>query len=175
MECSLKREGKNVRVTSFKDIALKNGTIIGVFQGSRGESPDLDIIIKYKELKKRVRTPQHIHWAIDLLIKKEHNKALVKEFVNYLLDVWEKIEPFKTKEEQQKCELKYTNPENLGRFEELNKYGEYTVEFIGHVLELIMIQEKTGSVKAHMFKEVLEAIRDDKDIFSIVSKATYRG
>ena len=89
--------------------------------------------------------------------------------------MWNKINPFRNKEEQQRCELKYTNPEKLREFEELNRYGEYSIEFIGHILELIMIQEKTGSVKAHMFKDTLEAIYNDKDIFSIVSKATYSG
>ena len=175
MECNLKGKGK---INSLKDFNLSDGRIIGVFQGARGENPYLDIIVKYKDKYtkgKICRTPQHIHWAIDLLIKKEHNKELTKRFVSYLLNMWQKIEPFRDKEEQQKCELKYTNPENLKEFEELNQYGEYSIEFIGHILELIMMQEKTGSAKAHMFKGVLEAIYKDKDIFSIVSKATYRG
>lgn len=174
MEYSL-RNGKGTKAKSFKEFKLEDGRTIGVFQGSRGQNPDLDIIVKYKEKNKLVRTPQHIHWAIDLLIKEEHNKELTKKFIEYLLNVWKEVKPFETKEEQQKCELRFTNPENLKPFEELNQYGEYSIEFIGHILELIMIQEKTGNVKAHMFKETLEAIHDDKDIFSIVSKATYTG
>ena len=175
MECPIKGRG---RVNSLKDFKLSDDRIIGVFQGSRGENPELDIIVKYKDKyvkTKTCRTPQHIHWAIDLLIKKEHNKELTKRFVGYLLNMWQKINPFKNKEEQQRCELRCTNPENLKEFEELNCYGEYSIEFIGHILELIMIQEKTGSAKAHMFKGVLEALYNDKDIFSIVSKATYSG
>ena len=175
MECPIKGRG---RVNSLRDFNLSDGRIIGVFQGGRGENPELDIIVKYKDKyvkRKTCRTPQHIHWAIDLLIKKDHDKELTKKFVSYLLNMWQKIIPFKNKEEQQKCELNYTNPENLKEFEELNRYGEYSIEFIGHILELIMIQEKTGSAKAHMFKGVLEAIYNDKDIFSIVSKATYSG
>ena len=174
MEYSL-RDGKGTKSKSIKEFKLKDGRVIGVFQGSRGQNPDLDIIVKYQEKGKDVRTPQHIHWAIDLLIKKEHNKELTKKFIRYLLGMWDKIQPFRNKEEQQKCELKFTNPENMKEFEELNKYGEYSVEFIGHILELIMIQEKTGNIQAHMFKETLEAIYNDKDIFSIVSKATYTG
>ena len=160
---------------SFKEFELRDGTKIGVFQGNRGENKELDIIVKYQEKNKRVRTPRHLHWAIDLLIKKEHSKELTKKFVKYLLDMWEEVEPFKTKEDQQKCKLKFTTPEKLAQFEELNKYGEYSIEFIGHILELIMIQEKTGCLKAHMFKGVLEAIYNDKDIFSIVSSAGYGG
>jgi len=166
---------KRKRHFSFKEIELKDFRKIGVFQGSRGENPDLDIIVKYQEKNKRVRTPRHLHWAIDLLIKKEHDKELTKKFVKYLLDMWGNVEPFKNKEEQQTCELKFTTSEKIAQFEELDKYGEYPVEFIGHVLELIMIQEKTGCLKAHMFKGVLEAIYNDMDIFSIVSQAGYGG
>lgn len=49
------------------------------------------------------------------------------------------------------------------------------MEFIGHVLELIMIQEKTGLAEAFMFRDLLDAILDERDIFTIVSKAGYNG
>lgn len=169
----IKKDG--IEHIAFKEFVLSNRTVIGVFQGSLGQNPDLDILIKYQEANKRVRTPKHIHWAIDFLIKKEHNKELTLEFVKYLREMWDKVEPFKTKEEQQKCELKLTTPEKLKKFEELNQYGEYPVEFIGHIIELMMIEEKTGLSTAFMFKDVLDAIIQEKDIFSIVSKATHRG
>lgn len=81
---------------------------------------------------------------------------------------------FANKEEQRACELKFTGSEELKRFEELDAYGEYPVEFIAHLVELLMIQEK-NSDNAFMFKGVLEAIRDGKGIFSIVSAAGFRG
>src|SRR2546427_12303711 len=108
MEYSL-RDGTGAKVTALKEFKVGD-TIIGVFQGSRGKNPDLDIIIKYQEKGGRVRTPQHLHWAIDLLIKKEHEKQLVNEFVKYLLGLWDKVQPFRNKQEQQRCELKFTNP-----------------------------------------------------------------
>jgi hypothetical protein len=165
------------KLKAFKEFHLKDGTIIGVFQGSKGNRPDLDIVVKYKDkyTKNVVRTPKHIHWVIDLLIKKEHNEKLTLEFIKYLLDMYDKIEPFKNKEDQQKCELKFTNPENLKKFEELDNYGQYSVEFIGHVIELLSIEEKTGFEGAFMFKKVLKALYESKDIFSIVSSATHRG
>ena len=57
---------------------------IGVFAGSRGYIADHDILIKYQEDGKRVRTPKHIHGVIDILIKKEHNKELTMKFLKYL-------------------------------------------------------------------------------------------
>ena len=176
MQCSVKtKSGEFIKLTAFKEFKLKSGTTIGVFQGSYGSQPDLDIIVKYQEKGKRVRTPAHIHWAIDLLIKQEHNRKLAKEFIKYLREMWDKVQPFTSKAEQQKCELKLTNSEDLKRFEELDKYGEYPVEFIGHVIELMMIEEKTGDRDAFMFKGVLDALYNDADIFQIVQKATFRG
>ena len=166
------------RVKAFKEFVLKNGEIIGIFQGSRGNNPELDIVVRYKDKytsQNRIRTPKHIHWVIDLLIKKEHNKQLTLEFVKYLLEMYDKIEPFRSKEEQQRCELKFTNPKNLKRFEKLNNYGQYSVEFIGHVIELFSIEEKTGLEGAFMFKKVLTALSEKEDIFSIVAAATHNG
>ena len=156
------------KVQAFKEFHLKDGTIIGIFQGSKGKMPELDIVVKYQDKYtkgNRIRTPKHIHWVIDLLIKKEHKKELMLEFVNYLYNMYDKIESFKSKEEQRKCELKFTNPENLKRFDELNKYGQYSIEFIGHVIELLSIEEKTGFDGAFMFKDVLKALKEQKDIF----------
>ena len=169
------RDGKGTKAHSFKEFVMKDGVKVGVFQGARGQNPDLDIIVKYQQPGKAVRTPQHLHWSIDLIIKKEHNKELTKKFIEYLLNMWYKVQPFKTKEEQQKCELRYSSRDKLKEFEPLDKYGEYTVEFIACILELIMIQEKTGLATAFMFKGVLEAIYKDKDIFSIVAQARYNG
>jgi hypothetical protein len=176
MECTVTRKDKSkVKLKAYKEFLLKNGTIIGVFQGSYGNNPDLDIIIKYKEKDKRVRTPKHIHWAIDLLIKKEHNLELTKEFIKYLIGMWDEIQPFRTKTEQQRCDLRFTDPGHLKVFEPLNKFGEYPVEFIGHIIELMMLEEKTGNHEAFMFKSVLDAIYNDEDIFSVVSRATFSG
>lgn len=165
------------KLTAFKEFKLEDGAIIGVFQGSKGNNPNLDIVVKYKDkyTKSVVRTPKHIHWVIDLLIKKEHNEKLTLEFIKYLLDMYDKIKPFKNKEEQQKCELRFTNSQELKKFEALNKYGQYSVEFIGHIIELLSIEEKTGFEGAFMFKKVLKALYEKKDIFSIVSSATHNG
>jgi len=166
------RSGKHH--VSFKEFRLTDGTIIGIFQGERGENPDLDIKICYKDryTKGPKRTPKHIHWVIDILIKKQHEKELTLDFVKYLRDVWERVEPFRNKEEQQKCELKQTTHEKLKKFEKLNRYGEYQVEFIGHLIELMMRMEKTGLARAFVFKDLLDTIIQEKDIFSIVAKAT---
>lgn len=156
----------------------KRSAIVWVFQGSKGDNKDLDIKVKYWDNLSKTkggRTPKHIDWVIDILLKKEHNKQLALGFVKYLLDIYDKIEPFKTKEEQQKCELKYTRSDELKKFEPLNDYGQFSVEFLGCVMELLSREEKTGSAKAHMFRDVVEALYTSDDIFAITNTATFRG
>ncbi len=99
-------------------------------------------------------------------MKKEHNEKLTLEFIEYLYNMYDKIETnSKQKKNQQKCELKFTNPENLKRFDELNQYGQYSVEFIGHVIELLSIEEKTSMEGAFMFKECAKSIERQKRYF----------
>src|SRR3989344_5617965 len=159
-----KKDGKEH--LAVREITLDYGTKIGVFEGSRGYNPDHDILIKYQEEGKRLRTPKHIHWVIDLLIKKEHKRDLTLKFMKYLRDMYDRVEGFKSAEERSHFE-----------FEELNKYGEYKVEFIGHLIELMIKMEKNMPPEkpARVFKELMDALLQEKEIFVVVSKATQIG
>ncbi|MEK6862040.1 MAG: hypothetical protein AABY07_08810 [Nanoarchaeota archaeon] len=168
---------KPPRKYAIKEISLSDGTVIGIFEGERGHIKDHDIVIKYRENRKRIRTPKHIHWVIDLLIKKEHDRNLTLEFMKYLRRVYDKVDSFSSKEDRAKCLLKETTKEKLKPFEELNKYGEYKVDFIGHLIELMIKMEKNTPPEkpAKVFKELMDAMIQEKEIFVIVSKATQIG
>src|SRR3989344_9142607 len=104
-----KKKGETIkpaRKYSIKEISLSDGTIIGVFEGDRGFIKDHDIIIKYQEKGKKVRTPKHIHWVIDLLIKKEHKPKLTIKFMKYLREMYDKVDGFKSKEDRTNFVLK---------------------------------------------------------------------
>lgn len=164
------------RLAALKEIKI-DGVTIGVFAGSRGHNPDHDILIKYQEDGKRVRTPKHIHWVIDMLIKKEHNRELSLDFMKYLREMYDRVEGFKSKEDRDRCELTETTSEKLKPFEELNKYGEYSVEFIGHLIELMIKMEKNmpEDNPARVFKELMDSMIKEDEIFVVVSKATQVG
>ena len=168
---------KGVEHLSIKEIQLNDGTIIGIFEGSRGANPDHDILIKYQENGKRIRTPKHIHWVIDLLVKKEHNKELTLKFMKYLREMYDRVEGFKSKEDRANFEFKETTSNKLKPFQELNKYGEYKVDFIGHLIELMIKMEKNMPPEkpARVFKELMDSMIEEKEIFVIVSKATQIG
>lgn len=173
----MKFKRHNIEHIAIKEIKLKDGTVIGIFEGSRGANPDHDILIRYQELGKRLRTPKHIHWVIDLLIKKEHNHKLTLEFMKYLRSMYDRVESFKSKEDRQKCLITETTVDKLRQFEELNNYGEYKVDFIGHLIELMIKMEKNTppDKPARVFRELIDAMIQEKEIFVIVSKATQNG
>ncbi len=171
-----KLKGKSP-IGAISEIKLKNSVRVGIFQGSKGQKPDLDIVIKYLDLNKsnRLRTPKHIHWVIDLLIKKQHNRHLTMDFIMYLYKMWHNLQPLTTKSEQLEILERLSPKKDLEKFDELNKYGEYSVEFIAYVIELFVIEEKTGMKGAFMFKELFDSLLMEKDIFYVVSKATHNG
>jgi len=168
---------KPPRKYAIKEIPLEEGITIGVFEGDRGYNKDHDIIIKYKGNGRRIRTPKHIHWVIDVLIKKEHMKGLTLEFLRYLRGMYDHVEGFYSKEDRDKCVLTETTKEKLKPFEELNQYGEYSVEFIGNLIELMIKMEKNTPPEkpARVFKELMDAMIEGDEIFVIVSKATQIG
>jgi len=175
MALRFKREG--VEHTAIKEIKLNDGTIIAVFEGSRGHIPEHDILIKYQQEGKRLRTPKHIHWVIDLLIKEEHNRKLTLKFMKYLRGMYDCVEAFRSKEDRVKCVLTQTTKEKLKPFKALDKFGEYKIEFIAHLIELMIKMEKNTPPEkpARVFRELMDAMIAEKEIFVVVSKATQIG
>ena len=146
----------------------KEGVQIIVEQGIKSR---FDFKVRYREPSKHIRTPKHIHLIIDLYMKKAGNKkltlALVKKFLGMLskLEISTKFPP----------EFQEFSIDSLKSFEELNKYGEYSVEFLSAIFDLIMIQEKTNYPNGTINRKLFEAFLNEKDIFSVVSAATFRG
>jgi hypothetical protein len=145
-------------------------THVGIYQGSRGERPDLDFILKYKQEGKRLRTPSHTHWIVDLLVKAESNKELLLSYVNNLIEIYDNNNPFTSVEERSNYELKYTNIMNL-RYNELNTHGYYSIGTLTAFIELFSLCEKQ-STGAFMFRGLLTLVKEycenKKDFYQIV-------
>ena len=43
------------RIESLVEYELENGTVVAIFQGSRGSYPELDFIVKYVDPGKRIK------------------------------------------------------------------------------------------------------------------------
>ena len=170
MDLSYKIKNEDRRSYPLKSWEMDDGTMVAIYQGFRGENPDLDFIVKYREPGKRLRTPSHTHWIVDLLVKCEYNKGLVRGFVYNMLDKYDQMEPFKTTDERDNYELKVKD-ELDEVYNELNGHGYYQMDTLTTFIELFIRCEKQ-SEGAFMFKALLQLILDYcdgiKDFYQIV-------
>jgi hypothetical protein len=150
---------------------LDDGNIISIYQGNRGANPELDYIVKYLAPKKRLRAPSHTHWIVDLLLKAEANKQMVKEFVEEWHNLYDTIESFKSDEERKRFTPFYKHY-MMGKYYMLSPYGDFSIEFLSVLIELFTKCEKQ-SPGAYMFKNMLGLVKDycdgKKDFYQIIS------
>ncbi|MDY3548741.1 hypothetical protein PG291_09020 [Riemerella anatipestifer] len=163
-------------------IEVNDTYILGVYQGSL--SP-FDLLLRYRQKDERtrsgwsrIRTPKHIHWAVDAIIKMHHNSDETKRFLNFLIDLWDNhIQPIKTDEERNLLldveKLKEEANSEADKYPELANKGEYSIKFLYLIAKLLMIQEKTNLASAYMFKNLLESLESHEDIYKVVSIATH--
>ena len=160
--------------------SLINASLIGenyVLGVYKGKLSNYDILIKYKEKVNekwsRQRTPKHIHWTVDMLIKQYNAPLNTEKLLKFLLKKWKKIKGIKSNKERESILTNVLKIKIPDKFINLN-YGIYNIEFLCRLAFLLMIQEKTNNSKAFMFKKLLEALKEKKDLFSIISIATHK-
>lgn len=73
---------------SIMDIKVNDSYTIYVFKGSL--SPN-DIVVQYSKDGGRARTPKHIHWVIDMLLKEQENHNDVMTFIKCMQKTWDEI------------------------------------------------------------------------------------
>lgn len=171
---SMKHRGK----VPLCQIPINGSYILGIYKGSLS---DFDILLRYRQKEggkwSRIRTPKHIHWAVDMLIKHYGEPHETDLLLDSLLKQWEQTVPLKSKEDQKSL----LSPESLladvdaeaKKYDKLAGKGEYSVKFLILIAKLLMVQEKTNRTDAYMFKNLLEKLKAHKNIFEIVSTATF--
>ena len=162
-------------------IPVNKSYVLGVYQGSLSQ---YDLLLKYRQFQPdgtwtRIRTPKHIHWAVDILIKMHENEEETKRFVEFLIKYWrDGVKPLRTEVDRDT----FLNVDVLLReveteafnYTALSNKGEYSIKFLLLIAKILMVQEKTNREDAYMFGNVLESLKEGKDIYKIVSTATYR-
>ena len=167
-------------ITPLAVFPVNSHFLIGVYQGAITK---YDILIKYRQKSgekwSRIRTPKHIHWAVDIMIKMHSDPKTTKLFLDFLLGIWDKTKGIKTASDRKKIisikNLLESSKKELARYSKLGSQGEYSINFLILLARLLMVQEKTNLESAYMFKKLLEKLRKNEDIFSIVSTATHNG
>ncbi|GAB4283302.1 MAG: hypothetical protein Kow0068_08150 [Marinilabiliales bacterium] len=162
----------------LKIFEVNGSYLLAIYQGRLSK---YDLLIKYRQKEdhkwSRIRTPKHIHWAVDVLIKLSLEEDKTKEFLDFLINYWDNnVAPLTNEYERSSLLsdnlLKEVNNEAT-QYAELSEKGEYSVKFLLLIAKLLMFQEKTNLNTAYMFKNLLEALKDGEDIFKIVSIATH--
>lgn len=174
---SMKYSRKSVEHFPIKTFKVNENTIIAIYEGSLSE---LDILIKYRQKLKNgkwslIRTPKHIHWTVDILLKMQTYRDLTVEFLDFFIDIWNNIKPLKSEEERQSLDLERIlnfSEKEIEKFKDLSKKGEYSVRFLILLAKLLMLQEKTNREDAYMFKKVLDGLKGGEDLFRVLSAAT---
>ena len=165
--------------TPLAEFPVNGNFYVAIYQGSL--SP-FDVLIKYRQFEdgkwSRIRTPKHIHWAVDILIKQHMENNATERLIDSLIDLWDNtIQPIRSEEERARILdpatlLAEVNAE-ASKYNALAGKGEYSVKFLLLLARLLMVQEKTNYEGAFMFRNLLEQLREHKDIFKIVSTATH--
>ncbi len=105
-------------------------------------------------------------------MKRTGNRLLTLELVEHIIkEIIQKVEPSNSNPPV----LQIFRPQHVARFQELDAYGEYSTEFLLVITELIMIQEKTNYPQGSLNLNLFQQFRNEADIFSVVSAATFRG
>ena len=169
-----KRAGETISPISA--IKLNDDFIIAIYKGRKSPS---DILIRFRQRLKNnkwssIRTPKHIHWTVDILMKMSRDKDLTKQFLEKLMRIWEEITPMTEadREQLELNELLNYDRSTLAHFAELSRYGEYNVKFLLLLARLLMLQEKTNYPEGQLFQTLLRKLKAGEDIFSILQTAT---
>lgn len=164
-------------ITSILDIDFRNGLWIYVFPGKLSQN---DIWVKFRNLnilRTTIRTPRHIHWAVDILIKKFGNRQLTDAFLNNMLTRWNQITPLPDRRLQTILNnLVYSRSNQfIAKYQNLNASGFFDIDFLTHLMELLMLQEKTNNPQAYMFRNVVNELLSFTDLYKILSTAGFGG
>lgn len=170
--------GKKEIIEPLSVISLNDKYIIAIYKGKKGPA---DILIKYRQKLKNgkwsnIRTPKHIHWTVDILMKLSKEPELTKQFLEDLERIWEALAPISKKERDVlKLEslLDY-DEKTLEKYRTLSFYGEYNIKFLILLAKLLMIQEKTNYPKGKIFQNLIKKLKEGEDLFSILQIATLK-
>jgi hypothetical protein len=157
-----KRLEDDVVYTTIKNVEIR------VYPGKKPESP-YDFIVKFKEPNKRERTPAHVHLIVEMYVTHAYNPSLTLKLRDHILEMFNHINPI----DYFPPKLQFFRKEHIEPFKALDSVGEFTVEFILVVTELLPIQEKTNYPEGSL-TESLYSDFGTKDRFSVIQKAVLK-
>lgn len=76
-------------IEAIHTFKTKDGTLIGMFQGKRGDNPELDFQVKYLNPSEEARPVllPHVDWVVDVLLKAQLFPSEMKSFLDYFISL----------------------------------------------------------------------------------------
>ena len=142
----------------------RNGVKVCVLPGVKSAH---DFKVVYTEPGKRTRTPRHVHMIVELYVKQAHDGPTTMRLRDHLLRLYDKLTPMAAYPPA----LQVFQPGDDAPFRSLDAVGEFSVEFLLVVSELIFIQEKTNYPAGSMTQRLYKAF-GEKDRFGVIAMAT---
>ncbi|WP_407522304.1 hypothetical protein PDL71_14435 [Lacibacter sp. MH-610] len=137
-----------------------DGIIIGMFQGKRGQYPDIDFVVKILKpgLNERPFPPIHSLWVVDLMLKINDYKNEVRDIVKYYLDFYNTLTPFQTPNSRHNYQLQ-TLGHIVANYSHINQSYTLSLEYVAIIIELFCLNEKRNA-GAYMFRDLLQTVLD---------------
>jgi hypothetical protein len=148
------------------------GIKIGMFQGSRGQFPDIDFVLKILKpgIEEKLIPPPHSFWVVDLMMKTLDHREEVVEIIEYYLKYYESLAPFNSPVERENYKLE-TVEYMTKRYAYINHESTLSMSYIAIIIELFCKNEKRNS-GAYMFLELLKVLlsyaKKESDYMSVI-------
>jgi hypothetical protein len=132
-----------------------------------GKKSTYDFIVRFRQPGGRLRTPRHVHLIVEMYVKQAHDAVLTMRLRDHLLGLFDQIASVTVFPPT----LQLHQSDDVRPFQGLNAVGEFSVEFLLVVSELIFIQEKTNYPSGSLTQGLYRAF-GVKDRFSVIGMAT---
>lgn len=153
--------------TDDRIYTTREGVEINVYPGRKSS---WDFKVKFRRPdERRELTPAHVHIIVEMYVKYACNPDLTMRLRDHILEMMKNIQPI----DYFPPRLQFFKPEHVEPFRELDKVGEFTVEFLLVVTELLAIQEKTNYPKGSL-TESLYGEFGVRDRFRVIQKAVLK-
>lgn len=136
----------------------EEGVLIGMFQGNRGEFPEIDYVVRILKpgIEERPIPPPHSFWVVDLMMKIIEYENEVIQILEYYLKYYDELEPFNSPEERNNYQLE-TVEYITDNYSHINQPRTLSINYVAIIIELFCKNEKRNT-GAYMFKNLLEAL-----------------
>jgi hypothetical protein len=138
-----------------------DGIVIGIFQGSRGSNPDLDIRVKILLPGENNQPIQPIHtlWVVDLMLKvKQGFREDVSNFIQSFIEFYNATPAWRSKEERINYKFLLAG-KLIEEHQRIDDSETLSIEYVAKIIELFCRTEKL-TPNAFWFNSLLIKIRD---------------